>query len=62
MFGDPDITILCVNRNTEFVQILYHGNRYTCVAKQEHGEMLFRFKEKWYPVEQFTNKNTLYFG
>ena len=61
MFGVPRMLVLSVNKTTEFAQILIYGAKYTCATKEENGRLLFRFKDKWYPLEQFTNEHTKYF-
>lgn len=62
MFGKLQAIVLTVNRATEFVQITTHGSRYTCPMAIKDGKAVFRFKNKWYPVNDYTSEMTRYIG
>lgn len=45
--------VLGVNKILEWCQITSGGRTYTCPTKYIDGELFFRFKKVWHPVERF---------
>jgi len=54
--------IFVVNKATEMVQLYTHGAKYSCPMKEQDGELFFRFKSIWYPVNKYIDNNTQYLG
>lgn len=62
MLGKLQATILLVNHAMDFVQILVHGSKYTCPMTRRDGKAVFRFKDKWYSVNDYISEMTRYLG
>ena len=50
--------VLGINRILKWVQITTGGGRYTCPTKEINGELLFKFKNEWHKVIDFTSEHT----
>ena len=50
--------VLGINHVLKSVQIISGGRRYTCPTKEINGELLFKFKNEWHKVIDFTSKFT----
>lgn len=62
MFGKLSAIILVVNNSTDFVQVLIHGVKYSCPIARNGDKALFRYKDRWYSINDYTNEMTKYIG
>lgn len=50
--------VMHINRILKLVQITTGWGKYTCPTKEIKGELLFKFKNKWHKVIDFTSELT----
>lgn len=57
-----NIAILKVISSLHKVQIMTHGNKYTCPTKYVDGKLMFKFKREWLRAADYCNDSTQYLG
>ena len=57
IYKEVKMLVLGVNKVLEWCQITSGGRKYTCQTKYIDGELFFRFKKVWHPVECFISEN-----
>ena len=54
-----DMRVLVIVPRMGHVMIMTHGCQYTCLTKEIDGERMFKFKNQWHRVDDYTTPDTL---
>lgn len=54
-----NMQVLVIVPRMGHVMIMTHGCRYTCLTREIEGKLCFKFKNQWFPVDEYTTPDTL---